>query len=44
MSLFQLAGSLLCPPGCFIAAILVIAALAMRTPRKPLLAGARYCQ
>ena len=36
----DLVGSLIVPPGCFVAAILVIAALAIRTPRKPLLAGA----
>lgn len=38
--LYKLAGSLVVPPGCFIVAILIIAALAMRKPRKPILAGA----
>lgn len=38
--LYKLAGSLVVPPGCFIVAILIIAALAMRKPRKPFLAGA----
>lgn len=38
--IFQFFESLIVPPGCFIVAILVIAALAMSTPRKPLLAGA----
>ena len=35
--LYKLAGSLVVPPGCFIVAILIIAALAMRKPRKPFL-------
>ena len=38
--LYKFVGSLVVPPGCFIVAILVIAALAMRRPRKPFLAGA----
>lgn len=38
--LYKFVGSLVVPPGCFIVAILIIAALAMRKPRKPLIAGA----
>ncbi|OUO94063.1 YdcF family protein [Cloacibacillus sp. An23] len=38
--LYKFVGSLVVPPGCFIVAILVIAALALRKPRKPVLAGA----
>ena len=38
--LYKFIGSLVVPPGCFIVALLVLAAVAMRKPRKPFLAGA----